>query len=271
MIKGDADGQISADTLEITRELVRMKKLKVQVEELGETLSTAQADYLAAITAKVEAEVENAKNVVANYNKRLATYKNAEAVLKAAGVAEISLESVRSLESADPAVIKAKTEMLALLSNGIDLARIERVLGYYGDQLTYFYNENFNPRTIVGDNYTNTSEKIYGNNDVIGADASHGTHVSGSIAAVRDNELGIKGVATNVKIMAVRVVPNGDERDKDVANGIRYAVDNGAKIINMSFGKAFSPEKAVVDKAVKYAETKGVLLVSGALNSIQYS
>jgi subtilisin family serine protease len=269
LIKGDADGQISADTLEITRELVRMKKLKVQVEELGETLSTAQADYLAAVTAKVEAEVENAKNVVANYNKRLATYKNAEAVLKAAGVAEISLESVRSLESADPAVIKAKTEMLALLSNGIDLARIERVLGYYGDQLTYFYNENFNPRTIVGDNYTNTSEKIYGNNDVIGADASHGTHVSGSIAAVRDNELGIKGVATNVKIMAVRVVPNGDERDKDVANGIRYAVDNGAKIINMSFGKAFSPYKKVVDEAVKYAESKGVLLVHAAGNSNQ--
>jgi cell wall-associated protease len=159
--------------------------------------------------------------------------------------------------------------MLALLSNGIDLARINRVLEYYGDQLTYFYNENFNPRTIVGDNYTNATEKVYGNNDVIGADSSHGTHVSGSIAAVRDNNLGIKGVATNVKIMAVRVVPNGDERDKDVANGIRYAVDNGAKIINMSFGKAFSPYKKVVDEAMKYAASKGVLLVHAAGNSNQ--
>jgi cell wall-associated protease len=269
LIKGDAAGQISADTLEITRELVRMKKLKSQVEDLGETLSTAQADYLASLTLKVGTEVENAKGVVASYTKRLETYKNAEAVLKAAGVTTISLESVRSLESADSAVIKAKSEMLALLSNGIDLARINRVLEYYGDQLTYFYNENFNPRTIVGDNYTNATEKVYGNNDVIGADSSHGTHVSGSIAAVRDNNLGIKGVATNVKIMAVRVVPNGDERDKDVANGIRYAVDNGAKIINMSFGKAFSPYKKVVDEAMKYAASKGVLLVHAAGNSNQ--
>jgi cell wall-associated protease len=269
LIKGDAAGQISADTLEITRELVRMKKLKVQVEDLGETLSTAQADYLASLTQKVGAEVDNAKTIVANYTKRLETYKKAEAVLKAAGVATISLESVRSLESADAAVIKAKSEMLALLSNGIDLARINRILEAYGDQLTYYYNENFNPRTIVGDNYTNTSEKSYGNNDVIGADSSHGTHVSGSIAAVRDNNLGIKGVATNVKIMAIRVVPNGDERDKDVANGIRYAVDNGAKIINMSFGKAFSPYKKVVDEAMKYAASKGVLLVHAAGNSNQ--
>lgn len=269
LIKGDPAGQVSADTLEITRELVRMKKLKAQVEDLGETLSTAQADYLASLTQKVGTEVENAKGVVASYTKRLETYKKAEAVLKAAGVATISLESVRSLESADAAVIKAKSEMLALLSNGIDLARINRVLEYYGDQLTYFYNENFNPRTIVGDNYTNATEKSYGNNDVIGADSSHGTHVSGSIAAVRDNNLGIKGVATNVKIMAVRVVPNGDERDKDVANGIRYAVDNGAKIINMSFGKAFSPYKKVVDEAMKYAASKGVLLVHAAGNSNQ--
>lgn len=175
--------------------------------------------------------------------------KNSEAILKAAGVAEITLETVRALESTDGDVLKAKADMLALLSNGIDLARINRVLEAYTDKLKYYYNENFNPRSIVGDNYSNQTEKNYGNNDVIGADSSHGTHVSGSIAATRDNELGMKGVATNVKIMAIRVVPNGDERDKDVANGIRYAVDNGAKIINMSFGKSFSPYKRVVRTA----------------------
>lgn len=269
LIKGNPEAQIDADTLEITRELVRMKRLKAQVEDLGETLSTAQADYLATLTKTVTETVDNAKKVVENYNKRLDTYKKSEAILKSAGVITISLESVRALESTDPAVLKAKADMLALLSNGIDLARIERVLGYYGDQLKYYYNESFNPRTIVGDNYANQSEKIYGNNDVIGPDSSHGTHVAGIIAAARDNALGIKGVATKVKIMAVRVVPNGDERDKDVANGIRYAVDNGAKIINMSFGKAFSPYKRVVDEAVRYAESKGVLLVHAAGNSNQ--
>jgi cell wall-associated protease len=109
-------------------------------------------------------------------------------------------------------------------------------------------------------------EKYYGNNDVTGPDATHGTHVAGIIAADRKNELGIKGIADNVKIMSVRAVPNGDERDKDIANAIYYAVDNGANIINMSFGKSFSPEKDIVDKAVRYAEKKGVLLIHAAGN-----
>ena len=269
LIKGKPEAQIDADTLEVTRELVRMKKLKISMEELGEELSVAQADYLATLTKTVAEAVDNAKKVVSSYNIRLETYKKSEAILKAAGVSVISLESVRALESTNPEVLKAKSDMLALLSNGIDLARIERVLGYYGDQLKYFYNENFNPRVIVGDNYADQKETIYGNNDVIGPDSSHGTHVAGIIAAVRDNNLGIKGVATNVKIMAIRAVPNGDERDKDVANSIRYAVDNGAKIINMSFGKAFSPYKKVVDEAMRYAESKGVLLVHAAGNSNQ--
>jgi cell wall-associated protease len=84
---------------------------------------------------------------------------------------------------------------------------------------------------------------------VTGPDSSHGTHVSGIIAANRENEIGIKGIASNVKIMAIRAVPNGDERDKDVANSIIYAVDNGAQIINMSFGKGYSPYKGLVDQA----------------------
>jgi subtilisin family serine protease len=193
-------------------------------------------------------------------------YKKAESILKAAGVAEITVEAVRALQSSDEAVLVAKKDMLALLANGLTEDRINTILERYQGQLDYQYNENFDPRGIVGDNYANPNERIYGNNDVIGADAFHGTHVSGIIAAARDNNIGIKGVATNVKIMAVRVVPNGDERDKDVANGIRYAVDNGARIINMSFGKAYSPYKKVVDEAVRYAESKGVLLVHAAGN-----
>jgi subtilisin family serine protease len=159
--------------------------------------------------------------------------------------------------------------MLKLLTNGLTEARINRVLDAYTAQLEYNYNENFEPRSIVGDDYSNQTEKIYGNNDVIGPDSSHGTHVAGSIAANRDNNIGIKGVATNVKIMAIRVVPNGDERDKDVANAIRYAVDNGARIINMSFGKSYSPHKKVVDEAVRHAQKNGVLLVHAAGNSNQ--
>ncbi|MES1217374.1 MAG: S8 family serine peptidase, partial [Bacteroidota bacterium] len=96
--------------------------------------------------------------------------------------------------------------------------------------------------------------------------AMHGTHVSGIIGAVRDNNLGVDGVADNVKIMMIRAIPDGDEHDKDIALAIRYAVDNGAQVINMSFGKSFSPEKKWVDEAAKYAESKGVLLVQAAGN-----
>ena len=119
---------------------------------------------------------------------------------------------------------------------------------------------------IVRDNYYNFSDAFYGNNDVMGPTPNHGTHVSGIIAASRDNATGIEGVADAVKIMMVRVVPDGDEYDKDVALAIKYAVDNGAKVINMSFGKAYSPEKYWVDSAVAYAEQNDVLLVHSAGN-----
>jgi subtilisin family serine protease len=96
--------------------------------------------------------------------------------------------------------------------------------------------------------------------------ALHGTHVSGIIGAARGNGKGMDGVADNVKIMMIRAVPDGDEHDKDIALAIRYAVDNGARVVNMSFGKGYSPEKKWVDDAVKYAESKGVLLVHAAGN-----
>jgi subtilisin family serine protease len=124
---------------------------------------------------------------------------------------------------------------------------------------------------IVKDNYKDFNDKFYGNNDVMVSKnaALHGTHVSGIIGAARSNGVGMDGVADNVRIMTVRAVPDGDEHDKDIALAIRYAVDNGAKVINMSFGKGYSPEKKWVDEAVKYAEGKGVLLVHAAGNSAQ--
>ncbi|MGC4036389.1 MAG: S8 family peptidase [Chitinophagaceae bacterium] len=119
---------------------------------------------------------------------------------------------------------------------------------------------------IVKDNYNDFNDRFYGNNDVMANTAMHGTHVSGIIGAARDNGVGMDGVADNVKIMLIRAIPDGDEYDKDVALSIRYAVDNGAQVINMSFGKYLSPQKQWVDDAVKYAESKGVLLVAAAGN-----
>lgn len=119
---------------------------------------------------------------------------------------------------------------------------------------------------IVQDNYYDFNDRFYGNNDVMASTPFHGTHVAGIIAAARNNSLGIDGVADNVRIMVIRAVPDGDEHDKDIAHAIRYAVDNGAKVINMSFGKSFSPQKKWVDDAVRYALRKGVLLVHAAGN-----
>ncbi len=153
-------------------------------------------------------------------------------------------------------IIKRATENDSFLKFFDD---INEANDYYSSQIKYHLNKEFDPRHIVGDNYEDASERYYGNPDVKGPDADHGTHVAGIIGAKRNNNIGINGVADNVQIMAIRVVPNGDERDKDVANGIRYAVDNGAKIINMSFGKGYAYNKKTVDDAVRYALEKDCL------------
>ncbi len=122
---------------------------------------------------------------------------------------------------------------------------------------------------VVNDNYNDFNDKYYGNSNVLvnNESAVHGTHVAGIVGAVRNNGIGMDGVADNVKIMSIRAVPDGDEHDKDIALSIRYAVDNGARVINMSFGKSFSPEKKWVDEAVKYAESKNVLMIHAAGNA----
>lgn len=121
-------------------------------------------------------------------------------------------------------------------------------------------------KAIVGDNPNDIKDTKYGNNDTKGTFALHATHVAGIIAAIRNNGIGMDGITNDVLIMPVKAVPDGDERDKDVALAIRYAVDNGAQIINMSFGKGYSPHKNWVDDAVRYAEKHDVLLVHAAGN-----
>ncbi len=123
-----------------------------------------------------------------------------------------------------------------------------------------------NRKDIVQDDESDIKDRYYGNNDIMTGTPFHGTHCSGIIAAVRNNFKGIDGIADDVRIMMVRALPDGDEHDKDVANAIRYATENGAKIISLSFGKSFSPQKQWVDDAFRFAESKGVLIVQAAGN-----
>jgi subtilisin family serine protease len=178
----------------------------------------------------------------------------------------ITDSAVAALRPANQDVAQAQALYARLAQQGITPAEIERASKEVRSRVDFGLSLTFDPRPIVGDDTTNIREKGYGNSDVAGPDASHGTHVAGIIGAVRGNGAGMDGIAPAVRILTVRAVPNGDERDKDIANAIRYAVDNGAQIINMSFGKAFSPGKAVVDEAVKYADSRGVLMVHGAGN-----
>ena len=269
--QGDKSKQVSADSLEVTREYARLLKLKAELASIGEYLLPVEVALLKEVSSEVEKNQETATTNLKFYIKTLSDFEvNSKILTEQGGLTTIDFETVDSFEPINADQATAKEKILELINRGLEPDSLESEIEYYDIQVNFYYNEKLDSRAkIVGDDQSNPNEKNYGNNNVIGPDAFHGTHVAGIIAANRENTIGINGVAKNVKIMALRAVPNGDERDKDIANSIRYAVDNGAKIINMSFGKSYSPYKKVVDAAVKYAEEKGVLLVHAAGNSYQ--
>jgi subtilisin family serine protease len=272
---GGKDGNVNEDTYELTREYVRLKARYENVDE-KKVPRKSQAEYAQYkdIKSKFEARAEEATQQYNQYNTIYTNISFGNDTLKQIlNVEKVTAGLLDTLKATTPILAFSKNAVSIIFQNfGPDvdvdevLEDLKGAVDYYRVQALYGYNPEFDSRTIVGDNYNDLNEKHYGNNDVKGPDAEHGTHVAGIIAANRKNGIGMRGIADNVKIMAVRAVPNGDERDKDVANAIRYAVDNGAHIINMSFGKSYSPHKEVVDKAVKYAESKGVLLVHAAGN-----
>ncbi len=270
---GGKDGKnVNEDTYELTR-LYKKYKAKFEGKAKSQFSGKELKEYL-----KYEAykkELEGERESLLTQSAGVMRLKEAFDAVKAhVKKEELTNEDIEGVSTKDEKVAGA-VEMIKTVMERSDVAagdlqkNVEGASKYYGNSLDYSYNPDFDPRGIVGDNYNDPTEKYYGNNDVKGPDAGHGTHVAGIIAAVRDNDLGIKGVANDVRIMSVRTVPNGDERDKDVANAIRYAVDNGASIINMSFGKAYSWNKGIVDDAVKHALKHDVLLVHAAGNSHQ--
>lgn len=272
---GGPQGNVNEDTYELTREYVRLKAKYAGADEkkIPKKLR-AEFAYWKEIDTKFQ---QRKKEVTEQYLLYNSFYKNLaisnDTLKKIFGLKQVTPAFIDTLKPRTPVVAFARYQMQILFQNtGPELnpdealSKLNEAVRYYEVQALYGYNENFDPRSIVGDDYNNLNERHYGNADVKGPDADHGTHVAGIIAANRNNEIGIKGIAENVKIMPIRAVPNGDERDKDVANAIFYAVDNGAHIINMSFGKSYSPQKEIVDKAVRYAESKGVLLVHAAGN-----
>lgn len=224
--------------------------------------------------SKAKARLEEELKGLQQDKQQLDMILNAEKAIKSyLKKDDFTLEEVKKIETKDQSLLQAKA-MFSQFLTGMTKSEFDKEIIDYKDhvygQLNYNLNVEYDGRKIVGDNPDDINNRKYGNNNVVGPEpkeAKHGTHVAGIVAQVRGNKKGGDGVASSVvEIMAVRAVPDGDEYDKDIALGIRYAVDNGAKVINGSFGKYFSQNKELVIEAIKYAESKDVLLVIAAGN-----
>lgn len=220
--------------------------------------------------AEYDKETEDAKTELQKINYVISAENAIKAALKKEN---FTAEDLQNLKSSDPLINEIKPYFIHVLGQvPLDVFDKDVAEGkeHFDNQLAYNLNPKFDGRKIVGDNPDDINDKKYGNNNVIGPKAEgalHGTHVAGIIAQTRGNGIGGDGVASNVvEIMPVRAVPDGDEYDKDVALAIRYAVDNGAKVINGSFGKYFSTHSDWVYDAIKYAADKDVLIVCAAGN-----
>lgn len=277
---GGKDGRnVGKDSYEGARIYYQLKKLfgtdSINEKNLDEEKAVQYRLYKK-VAAVLESQAKEASMYVMILKDIVVKIPAADSLIKTAiSKSSYTGDELQNFKSNDPQVSKARATMLGIFQQtrqmeSTNQALIGELMQFYeGEKSKVDALEKEPPhyrQDIVKDNYDDPNDKYYGNNDVMGTDASHGTHVAGIIGAVRGNEKGIDGIANHVQIMPIRAVPDGDEHDKDIANAIRYAVDNGALVVNMSFGKSFSPQKKWVDDAVKYAESKGVLLVHAAGN-----
>lgn len=236
-------------------------------------LGLGDAEYQAKAKAMVDSEYPEMLQNKQRYEQILQVVKGAdEAIKKHLGKDSYTKKEVSEIKTEDQTLAQQVSVIQQMFAYAESIPEVIEELNegikYFSDHVNYMLNVEFDGRKDVGDNPYDLNDIGYGNGNpmAIGPDEDHGTHVAGIIAAERNNGIGMNGVANNVQIMSIRAVPNGDEYDKDIALGIRYAVDNGAKIINCSFGKAFSPNPEWVYDALKYAAAKDVLIVHAAGN-----
>jgi len=266
---GNSKGEnVDKDNLEVTR---LFKELNPKYEGKDKASVADKEEF--ELYQKVK-EVYDEKSQESQANTGMAQsgreLKAADSIVKAyLKKQDYSMKDLKKLNKAPAPVAESAEKLMVWQLFGISAEDLIAYGDEINSELTYHYNLDFDGRKIVGDDYKDNSNRYYGNNDVIGPEPAHGTFVAGEIGAVRNNGLGVDGIVSDVKLMIIRVVPDGDERDKDVANGIRYAIENGAKVINMSFGKAFSPQKKFVDEVLPLADKYDVLLVHAAGNDAE--
>lgn len=266
---GGADGRnVEGDTYEMVRLYSKGCK-KFDGKSKSQIAKSDKTEYEEWLKAKTEYETEYASYIQnkKRYEDILPFFVKADPILaKAMGVEKFDINDLTAFKgfSKDEQAIVKDYIML----NGYNLSRFncEEMIEYFNSVLNTKLNKDYNPRYIIGDDENNINDSIYGNGDVKGKSSGHGTMCAGVIAANRENGIGSQGICSDVKLMVIRVVPGGDERDKDVALGIRYAVKMGAKVINCSFGKSYSPNKWMVDAAIKFAKENDVLIVHASGN-----
>ena len=236
-------------------------------------LNIGDASTRAKARIKLDEDYAKALQNKQQYEQIFQVVKNADtAVKKALGKEMYTKEDLNALKTNDEKMQQNVAVLTQMFTYGDDIPTVMKELTegitYFTEQVDYNLNKEFDGREPVGDDPYNIKDISYGNGNPKNRveSESHGTHVAGIIAAERNNGKGVDGVATNVEIMSLRAVPNGDEYDKDIALAIRYAADNGAKIINCSFGKSFSPNAEWVYEAIRYAASKDVLIVHAAGN-----
>ena len=271
---GGKDGRnVKKDSYEAARVYNRLK-LKygslVPDESSLDSANKADLELYKKAQQKIIGDVNPAE--IAFMKKLLPGFLKGDSVIaKDLGKTEYNCTDLEKYTAVDADARKTKAFLIQLCKgNGSDEITNKQIMDEFDGQIRKADAGNNAPKEyrkeIVQDNEADINDRFYGNNDIMASTPFHGTHCAGIIAAARDNKKGIDGIADNVRIMMIRAVPDGDEHDKDIALAIRYAVDNGAQVVSMSFGKDFSPEKAWVDEAVQYAEKKGVLLVHAAGN-----
>ncbi|MEO9886598.1 MAG: S8 family peptidase [Balneola sp.] len=267
-IGGKNGENVNHDTYELTRIYVDLKKQyedKKASELTGEKLEEFR-HYLE-IKKEFEKERAEAKASYDNIKQVKQAVDGAKNIFNVTSIDSVSDKELELKSNDGPYRKQAKQIIKYFRDLDVKESDIDEAYKQFDKMYNYAYNPEFNPRYIVGDNFDDLENRYYGNNDVEGPRSDHGSHVAGIVGAVRNNELGMNGIAGNVSLMIVRAVPDGDERDKDVGNAIRYAVENGADIINMSFGKSFSPRKFYVDEALRFADDNNVLVINAAGNS----
>lgn len=270
-IGGPDSTHVNKDTYEVTRLYAKLKKEfeGVPADSVPEARQ-ADYEYFQEIKADFESRVNKNNQEMMQINQFRQAITMAKEILGVTSLDSVAMEDLQIDTEDGQQVQQAKQMMTAILSQGAtekDLEDLEEYYEHVTGLAEYGLNPEFDPRSIVGDDYDDLEDRYYGNNDVHGPTSEHGTHVAGIIGAIRNNDLGAQGIAANIELMILRTVPDGDERDKDVANAIRYAAENGAKVMNMSFGKGYSPQKEYVDAAMRYADSLGVLMISGSGNS----